>query len=112
MPKATLIPNTQTGSLTDHQVGSADTLLISSLTPSTLYGDALYMFDHSQGGNDHLTAEGGFIQLYGDADQMFDHSRGGDDHLTGNAFGNDLYGDAKRMHGNAHGGNDTLSARG
>src|SRR5690348_13790550 len=112
MPKP-LIPNTQTGSLTDHQIGSDDTLLISSLTggnaPAILYGDALDMFDHSQGGNDDLTSEGGFVQLYGDADQMFDHSRGGDDLLTGNAFGNELYGDAKDMHGNSHGGNDTLS---
>src|SRR5258705_7533226 len=46
------IPNTQIGSLTDHQHGTNDTLTSSS---GTLYGDALTMFDNSTGGNATLT---------------------------------------------------------
>src|SRR5258708_288979 len=80
------IPNTQTGSLTDHQHGTNDTLIGGAEANNTLYGDALNMFNSSHGGNDTLT--GGTIAdntLFGDASAMFDNSHGGNDTLTGGA---------------------------
>src|SRR5262245_42615021 len=38
-----LVPNTQTGSLTDHQLGTDDTLFGVANTITTLYGDAFSM---------------------------------------------------------------------
>ena len=66
MPKP--VPNTQTGSLTDHEHGTNDTLIGVDNTFNTLYGDAFAMYDHSRGGNDKLiggTGPGGntiFVQ--------------------------------------------------
>ena len=56
---AKLVPNTQTGSLTDHQHGTDDTLILGAGSgPSdlqiSLFGDAFAMYDHSRGGNDTL----------------------------------------------------------
>src|SRR6476620_5915047 len=71
MPKP--VPNTQTGSLTDHQRGTNDTL-----NGSFLYGDAYSMYDDSKGGNDSMTAvENAFNTLYGDASEMHDNTVGG-----------------------------------
>src|SRR5258705_197304 len=103
------IPNTQTGSLTDHQYGTDDTL---TAPGSFFYGDAQNMFDNSVGGNDTLIvgANAGVNSLIGDANDMFDNSHGGNDTLTGgaNATVNNLYGDAYRMAFNSVGGNDSL----
>ena len=52
MPKP--VPNTQTGSLTDHQRGTDDTLIGVDNAINTLYGDAFAMDDHARGGNDTL----------------------------------------------------------
>ena len=46
MPKP--IPNTQTGSLTDHQRGTDDTLIGVDNALNTLYGDAFAMDDHAR----------------------------------------------------------------
>ncbi len=64
------IPNTQTGSLNDHQYGTNDTL--TALFGGVLYGDALNMFDTSHGGNDTLTGGAGALTdaLYGDANEI------------------------------------------
>jgi len=108
MPKP--VPNTQTGSLTDHQRGTDDTLIGVDNALNTLYGDAFEMHDHARGGNDHLSGgAGSFIFLLGDAGTMDGDSRGGNDTLIG-AHGsvNNLFGDAQAMHDNARGGNDTL----
>ena len=48
-----------------------------------LYGDAVYMFDRSQGGNDTLRGGKGDDGLYGDAVFMYDSSKGGKDILIG-----------------------------
>jgi hypothetical protein len=72
MPKP--VPNTQTGSLTDNQHGTNDTLILDPGTgpfepPRILFGDALAMLDDSRGGNDTLI--GGDTAnnfLVGDAD--------------------------------------------
>jgi Ca2+-binding RTX toxin-like protein len=104
MPKP--IPNTQTGSLTDHQHGTNDTLLT-----AFAYGDAFDMYDSSRGGNDTLIGvTDSYSQFYGDAGQMYDDSRGGNDTLIGgDGSGNDLIGEAFSMNGNAVGGNDVLT---
>ena len=87
MPK--LVPNTQTGSLTDHQHGTDDTLILGA----------------GSGPSDPQ------ISLFGDAFAMFDNSRGGNDTLIGGANANNaLTGDARFMVDNARGGNDTLTA--
>ena len=73
---AKLVPNTQTGSLTDHQHGTNDTLILGA----------------GSGPSDPQ------ISLFGDAFAMYDHSRGGDDTLIGGANANNaLTGDA-RLH--------------
>ena len=68
------IPNTQTGSLSDHQYGTNDTLTASS--GGELFGDAEQMHDNSRGGNDTLIggdASNNF--LFGDALDMTDNFR-------------------------------------
>ena len=52
---AKLVPNTQTGSLTDHQHGTNDTLIGVDNADNTLFGDAFAMYDKSHGGDDALT---------------------------------------------------------
>ena len=42
---AKLVPNTQTGSLTDHQHGTDDTLTRRGHSDNTLFGDAFAMYD-------------------------------------------------------------------
>src|SRR4051812_23419323 len=98
----TRVPNTQTGSLTDHQHGTDDTFVGFTY----LHGDAFSMVDASRGGDDTLTggAGPGFTfgpfggvtnNLYGDADSLHDSARGGDDRLTGgDGSTNNLFGDA------------------
>src|SRR5258708_36300873 len=83
MAKRIPIPNTQTGSLTDHQFGTDDTL--TALTGGVLYGDALNMLDNSHGGNDTLIGGfgAGFNTLVGDAKLMLNNSVGGNDTLIG-----------------------------
>jgi serralysin len=108
MPK--LVPATQTGSLTDHQHGTDDTLVV-AVGAQPFYGDALSMFDTARGGDDVLIgADPLFNILDGDAGQMHDHTRGGSDHLIGadNSF-NFLIGDAFTMDGASRGGDDTLT---
>ncbi len=102
------VPNTQTGTLIDHQHGTNDVLVRDG--ELILYGDALSMTDHAHGGNDVLLGGAdGFDQLAGDAATMFDDARGGNDVLIGTAPGGDiLWGDAQEMHNNSHGGNDLL----
>ena len=102
----TLVPNTQTGSLTDHQHGTNDTLIgVDNVFNTLLLGDAFNMFDKSRGGNDTLFggAETGdanvFNFLYGEAEDMYDNSHGGNDMLIGGADAfNRLSGDAENMH--------------
>ena len=53
MPKS--ISNTQSGSLTDHQHGTNDTLIGGDNTDNALFGDAFDMYDKSHGGDDTLT---------------------------------------------------------
>ena len=53
------VPNTQTGSLTDNQRGTNDTLVLGAGTdPSdlgvVLHGDAFAMSDNARGGDDTL----------------------------------------------------------
>ena len=53
------VPNTQTGSLTDNQHGTNDTLILGTGTGPfdlqiALHGDALAMYDDARGGNDTL----------------------------------------------------------
>ena len=55
MPKPKLVPNTQTGSLTDNQRGTKDTLIgLDNLATNTLFGDAFDMHDKARGGDDTL----------------------------------------------------------
>src|ERR1700704_1207064 len=61
------VPNTQTGSLTDHQHGTNDTLIGLANALNTLYGDALAMDDHARGGNDTLISGAGTDHMWGDA---------------------------------------------
>src|SRR5260370_38496376 len=89
------IPNTQTGSLTDHQHGTNDTLIGLDNALNTLYGDAFAMDDHARGGNDTLIGGANATNaLYGDARSMHDHPRGGNDSLIGGGTTsfNTLYG--------------------
>jgi hypothetical protein len=65
MPKP--ISNTQTGSLTDHQHGTNDTLIGVDNATNTLYGDAFDMDDHARGGNDLLISDTGTYHMWGDA---------------------------------------------
>jgi serralysin len=114
MPKP--VPNTQTGSLTDHQHGTNDTLILADAgtggTPLqvVLYGDAFAQYDDSRGGNDLLIGGANANNsLVGDARLIYDNARGGNDTLIGDAGAfNVLYGDANEMHGAARGGNDHL----
>jgi serralysin len=109
------VPNTQTGSLTDNEHGTNDTLILGPGTsPSdlqvVLHGDAFAMYDDSRGGNDTLiggaTADNA---LFGDARLMFDTADGGNDTLIGGAGSiNFLNGDVLFMYDNVRGGNDTL----
>ena len=109
------VPNTQTGSLTDNQHGTNDTLILGTGTGPfdlqiALHGDALAMYDDARGGNDTLI--GGATannSLFGDARLMYDNSDGGNDTLIGGAGStNFLNGDALFMYDNVRGGNDTL----
>ena len=82
MPKP--IPNTQTGSLADHERGTNDTLFGVDHTP--IVGDALAMYDNAHGGNDTLIGVADeFNILVGDSIHMHDDSRGGSDTLIGAA---------------------------
>jgi hypothetical protein len=103
-----LVPQTQNGSLTDHQLGTDDTFVGFTF----LYGDALAMYDDSQGGNDSVKGAdySPENELFGDATLMEDNSHGGNDTLIGGDYStaNLLYGDAGSMSGNTIGGNDTL----
>jgi hypothetical protein len=102
------VPNTQTGSLTDNQHGTNDTLVGVDPAVNDLYGDALSMFDSARGGNDTVIGAPGASQsLFGDARSMFDDTRGGNDTLM-SSEGDTLWGDSWEMWGNARGGNDTL----
>jgi hypothetical protein len=71
---AKLVPNTQTGSLTDHQQGTDDALLGVDDASNVLYGDAFDMDDHARGGNDSLTGGDGpglrFGRFFGAAGDM------------------------------------------
>jgi Ca2+-binding RTX toxin-like protein len=109
------VPTTQTGSLTDNQHGTNDTLVLGTGTsPSDLgvviHGDALAMYDDSRGGNDTLIGGANANNaLFGDARLMFDNADGGNDTLIGGSGSiNFLNADALFMHDNARGGNDTL----
>jgi serralysin len=107
------VPNTQTGSLTDHERGTNDVLKGVDDMSNTLYGDAFEMLDHARGGNDLLIGgAGGFNQtdiLVADASVMDGRTSGGNDTLIGGVGPfNVLYGDANAMHGGARGGNDLL----
>src|SRR5262245_59499144 len=117
MPK--LVPNTQTGSLTDNQHGTNDTLfvVVDGITfpgqpGNLLYGDAASMLDDSRGGNDTLIGADGplfYNIIVGDAGTMSDSARGGNDTVIGgNDTTNNLYGDAVSMYDDARGGNDTV----
>src|SRR3981189_539828 len=101
------VPNTQTGSLTDHQHGTDDTLIGLANALNTLYGDAFAMDDHASGGNDTLIGGVNATNVfYGDARAMNEPAAGGDDTLIGGAgialpAGDPsivLYGDAFDMH--------------
>ena len=82
MPKP--IPNTQTGSLTDHEHGTNDTLIGFDNAINTLYGDAFAMYDSAHGVNDTLIGGTNSTNtLYGDAYEMHDNTRGGNDTLIG-----------------------------
>ena len=76
------IPNTQTGSLTNNQDGTNDTLIWGAYTANVIYGDALNMSGNSHGGNDTLIGDA-FKVLVGDAGTMRNHSHGGNDTLIG-----------------------------
>ncbi|MEA2852519.1 MAG: hypothetical protein QOE02_2538 [Rhodospirillaceae bacterium] len=120
MPKP--VPNTQTGSLTDHQHGTNDTLILADAgtggTPLqvVLYGDAFAQYDDSRGGNDLLIGGANANNsLVGDARLIYDNARGGNDTLIGAASPADvvhvnvLYGDAFTLQDNARGGSDHLT---
>src|SRR5260370_28189257 len=82
------VPNTQTGSLTDHEHGTNDTLI---LADAGVGGPGLQMV------------------LYGDAFAMYDNSRGGNDTLIGGAnANNDLFRDPRLIYDHAHRGHATL----
>src|SRR3979490_2419429 len=90
MPKP--VPNTQTGSLTDHQHGTNDTLILADAghgaTPLqvVLYGDPFAQYDDSRGGNDLLIGGANANNsLVGDARLIYDNARGGNDTLMGGA---------------------------
>src|SRR5918994_121581 len=109
------VPTTQTGSLTDNQHGTNDTLVLGTGTsPSDLgvviHGDALAMYDDSRGGNDTLVGgANAYNGLFGDTFNMHDNARGGNDTLIGGAVSiNSLFGDALDMRDNARGGDDTI----
>ena len=73
MPK--LVPNAQTGFLTDHEHGTDDTLIGIDNAINTLFGDAFAMDDHARGGNDTLIGGANATNiLYGDAFEMHDHT--------------------------------------
>jgi hypothetical protein len=119
MPK--LVPSTQTGTLTDHQQGTDDTLSGIDDASNVLFGDALAMDDHALGGNDMLIGGASISSdasntLYGDAFDMTDHATGGNDTLVGGSnlssastVSNVLFGDAFHMDDHASGGADTLT---
>ena len=105
-----LKPNTQTGTLDDHDQGSND-ILISTGGP--LFGDAMAMLGHSRGGNDTITGADGLLnQIVGDALFMSEDSSGGNDVIIGGAgpgSDNVIIGDGgNTMSGHARGGNDLL----
>src|SRR3981081_2527793 len=115
MPKP--VPNTQTGSLTDHQHGTNDTLILADAGMGgpplqvVLYGEAFAMYDDSRGGNDTLIGGAGAINfLNDDVLSMYDHAYGGNDTLIGGdgAIFNFFLGDASDMYDSSRGGNDTL----
>src|ERR671937_767288 len=104
---AKLVPNTQTGSLTDHQLGTDDTLIGLDRSFNTLFGDSNLMDGNSRCGDDVLIGGTTPSVIYGDAFEMDGNARGGNDTLTGNVlFGSAFYGDAFTMHDHAQGGND------
>ncbi|HZB57322.1 MAG TPA: hypothetical protein VE527_27055 [Reyranella sp.] len=109
------VPTTQTGSLTDNQHGTNDTLVLGTGTsPSDLgvviHGDALAMYDDSRGGNDTLVGgANAYNGLFGDAHFMYDNTDGGNDTLIGGVGSiNFLNGDVLTMYDTARGGNDRL----
>jgi hypothetical protein len=82
---------------------------------NSLFGDSIYMYGYSHGGNDHLYDDtlGSVTTAYGDAQFMSGHAIGGDDYITGLAQTSTLYGDAQNINGDPGGsgivcGNDTL----
>ena len=109
------VPTTQTGSLTDNQHGTNDTLVLGPGTsPSdpgvVIHGDALAMYDDSRGGYDTLVGGANVYNgLFGDAHFMYDNTDGGNDTLIGGVGSiNFLNGDVLTMYDTARGGNDRL----
>ena len=94
------VPNSQTGSLTDNEHGTNDTLILGPGTsPSdlqvVLHGDAFALYDDSRGGNDTLIGGAGSINfLNGDVLFMYDNARGGNDTLISSGGTDHMYGDA------------------
>ena len=117
------IPNTQTGTIGDHDHGTNDLLTVPAGPPfpplppwpnSLVYffGDASEMTGKAHGGNDVLIGVAGAsfrMVECGDAMMMFDHTRGGNDIIIGGAGGANIpCGDACEIHDYARGGNDLL----
>src|SRR5690349_19202054 len=75
-----------TGSLFDTSQGGNDKLFGTGDQP-IVYGDALYQYDYSKGGEDQIVGpdHAWYSQLYGDAQYLFEHARGGNDAITGGA---------------------------
>jgi len=104
MPKP--VPNTQTGSLTDHQHGTNDTLILADAGMGgpplqvVLYGDAFAQYDDSRGGNDLLIGGANANNsLVGDARLIYDNARGGNDTLVSGTGTDHMWGDAQSING-------------
>ena len=118
---AALVPTKQTGSLTDNQHGTNDTLILGAGTgPSDLLrlssmATPTPWYDDARGGNDTLTggANADIASTVTAKGTPFhvDNSKGGNDTLIGGGGAiNFLNGDVLAMSDNARGGNDRLIA--
>jgi Ca2+-binding RTX toxin-like protein len=84
--------------MSGHAIGGDDFVTAGAGVGATLlFGDAVILKDHAQGGNDTLVTTAGpgaNVIMYGDGQTLADHARGGNDVLISGASNDQMWGDA------------------
>jgi hypothetical protein len=102
------------GAMFDFTRGGNDSFEGSGVREISGGGDAAFMSNFAQGGDDVLNVTAAarlFVNFWGDAQStMSDFARGGDDTLTASGLNVTLGGDGGDMSGHTRGGDDVLTA--